>query len=232
MNERNISRRLALGALGATAASTMLPHARRSWAAESVNIGTLCPLTGAGSSFGGLMEAAVRRQIEWINEFGGVGGFRLNGVFENSETDPNVAVVAAKKLATVDKVSAILGEFASSETLAVSPICIENKILQFTSAGDDKIVEQDHNGYVFRTTPSAVLWGKTFAEAAWESGAKRAAIATAQVSYAPAYSLNFRNAFQEFGGEVVGTQVTYNTSAMSYRGEVQQILASEPEIVL
>jgi ABC-type branched-subunit amino acid transport system substrate-binding protein len=227
----NTSRRRVLGILGVAIGASVLGSKRRAWAAETANIGTLCPLTGAGSSLGGTMEEAVRRQIERINKEGGVGGFTFAGFHENSETDPNAAVVAAKKLIEVNNVSAILGEWASGETLAVGPLCIANKVVQFTSGGDDKIVDQPHNGYIFRTEPGGVLWGKAFAEAAWDLGFRRAAPSAVQASFAIAYSANFQKYFKEKGGQIVSEPVVYAASATSYRAELDKLLANDPDVV-
>lgn len=225
----NVSRRKVLAGIGA--ASTLPLWSGRAWSAETVKLGTLCPLTGAGGSFGPTMELAVRNQIDRINALGGVGGFQLQGVFENSETDPNAAVIAAKKLISVDGVSAILGEWASGESLAVSPLCIAGKVVQFTSTGDDKITDQAHDGFIFRTEAGGVLWGKVFAEAAMLAGAKRAATAAVQASYAIAYTSNFQTFYKEAGGEIVGEPVIYAASATSYRGELDKIFSGQPELV-
>jgi branched-chain amino acid transport system substrate-binding protein len=205
---------------------------RTAHAASVVNIGTLCPVTGSGASVGSVMEQAVRRQLEKINSAGPVGGFELRGYFENSETDPNAAVIAAKKLITVDGVAAVLGEWASGETLAVSPICIANKIVQFTSCGDDKVTDQAHGGYIFRTEAGGVLWGRTFSEAAWGAGARKVAVCAVQASFAKAYTAHFKESFEEHGGRILGEPVFYAAGATTYRGEIERILANDPELIL
>lgn len=198
-----------------------------------LRIGTLSPLSGGGGAYGPAMEFAVRRQIESINAMGGVAGAKLAGFHENSETDPNAAVIAAKKLISVNQVHAIMGMWASSETLAVTPLGIPEKVAMFTSAGDDAITDQAHDGYIFRTEPGGVLWGKVYADVALKTaGAKTAAVACVQASYAMAYAKNFAEKFTEQGGTVQGEPVIYAASATSYRGELDKILADEPELVL
>jgi branched-chain amino acid transport system substrate-binding protein len=229
MNTQSMTRRQAMGVIGAGAALATLPS--RSFAAGMVSIGTLCPVTGSGASYGGLMEHAARRQIDQMNKLGVANGMQVKGVYENSETDPNAAVVAAKKLASVDKVSAIIGEWSSGETLAVSPICIANKIVQMTCAGDDKITEQDHQGYIFRTEPGGVLWGKGYAEAAWTAGARRVAIVSVQASYAVAYTGNFKKFYEGMGGTVIGEPVFYAGNATTYQGELEKVLSGNPDLV-
>lgn len=231
MTKLNLTRRKALGVIGAAAGMPFIVKGRRALAQDEVPLGTLCPLTGSGSTIGGPMERAVRRQMEAINAAGGAGGHMLRGYHENSESDPNAAVIGAKKLITVDGVSAILGDFASSTTLAVSPLCIANNVVQFTSAGEDSITEQDHKGLIFRTEPGGMLWGRTFAEVAWQAGIRRAAASAVQAPFALAYTQNFVQYFEEMGGEIVSEPVIYAAQATSYRGELQQLLENDPELI-
>jgi branched-chain amino acid transport system substrate-binding protein len=140
-------------------------------------------------------------------------------------------VIGAKKLITVDSVSAILGDFASSTTLAVSPLCIANNVVQFTSAGEDRITEQDHHGLIFRTEPGGSLWGRTFAQVAWDAGVRRAAASAVQAPFALTYTQSFVKSFEEIGGTIVSEPVIYAAQASSYRGELQKLLANDPELI-
>jgi branched-chain amino acid transport system substrate-binding protein len=231
MRKIDLTRRKALGMIGAAAGLPLITTIAPARADAGVPIGTLCSLTGAGSTVGGPMERAVRRQIELVNAAGGAGGRSLSGFYENSESDPNAAVLGAKKLITVDGVSAILGDFMTSTTLAVSPLCIANKVVQFTSAGDDKITDQDHGGLIFRTEAGSSLWGRTFAEAAWNAGVRRAVASAVQAPFALAYTQSFVRYFKELGGTIVADPVIYAAQATSYRGELQQLLSKDPELV-
>jgi branched-chain amino acid transport system substrate-binding protein len=77
--------------------------------------------------------------VEEVNKAGGVLGRRIVLVSEDDQTNPEAAVRAARKLIDVDKVSAIMGTWASSVTTAVAPLCWESKTFLCTVSGADSI---------------------------------------------------------------------------------------------
>ncbi|WP_163351444.1 ABC transporter substrate-binding protein, partial [Klebsiella aerogenes] len=87
------------------------------------------------------------------------------------QTSPEAGVRAARKLIDVDKVSAILGTWASSVTTAVAPLCWESKTFLATVSGADPITALPHQGYLVRTQPNTTLQGRKFGEFALEQGA-------------------------------------------------------------
>src|SRR5258708_610897 len=99
---------------------------------EPIKIATLTPLTGAGGPYGPTMAKAAAAVVEAVNSAGGVLGRKVVLVSEDDQTSPEPAVRAARKLIDVDKVSAIMGTWASSVTTAVAPLCWESKTPLFT----------------------------------------------------------------------------------------------------
>src|SRR5437870_1231493 len=90
-----------------------------------INIGTLCPLTGAGGSYGPDMQRAVVAVVERINKAGGIHGRPVQLFHEDDQTSAEAGVRAARKLIDVNKVVAIVSTWASAVTLAVRPLCVE-----------------------------------------------------------------------------------------------------------
>ncbi|MGE0802180.1 MAG: ABC transporter substrate-binding protein [Lautropia sp.] len=197
---------------------------------DELAVGTLCPLSGPSASYGASMQQAITAVVERINQRGGVAGKRIRLFHENSETDPNVAVIGARKLIGVNRVAAILGMFASAETLAVSPICIESGVLLFTSAAARQISDQNHRGLIFQTEGSTVLWGPAYGDLGAKYG-KTAAIATIQAPFAIDYSNDFKTTFEKAGGKIVEGPIVYAPNLNSYRGEVARIVKARPEVV-
>ena len=95
--------------------------------------------------------------VEEVNAAGGVLGRRIELVSEDDQTNPEAAVRAARKLIDVDKVSAIMGTWASSVTTAVAPLCWESKTFLSTVSGADTITQLPHQGYLIRTQPNTKL---------------------------------------------------------------------------
>ena len=67
------------------------------------------------------MVKAVKAVIDEVNAAGGVLGRKVELISEDDQTNPEAGVRAARKRIDVDKVSAILGTWASSVTTAVAP---------------------------------------------------------------------------------------------------------------
>src|SRR5438552_6725605 len=82
---------------------------------EPIPIGTLCPLTGAGGSYGPDMQRSVVAVVERINKAGGIHGRPIQLFHEDDQTNAEAGVRAARKLIDVNKVVAIRSEEHTSE---------------------------------------------------------------------------------------------------------------------
>ena len=172
MIDLTLNRRRLLGGAAALAGASALPL--RAFAqGAAIKIGTLTPLTGAGGPYGPVMVKAVKAVVDQVNAAGGVLGRKVELVSEDDQTSPEAGVRAARKLIDVDKVSAILGTWASSVTTAVAPLCWESKTFLATVSGADSITQLPHQGYLIRTQPNTTLQGRKFGEFTVAQGAKR-----------------------------------------------------------
>lgn len=227
----SVSRRslLAIGA-GAVAA-TALPGLGKALAQDSdIKVGALMPLSGAGGSFGQEMLASAKVALEEINAAGGPLGRKIALVEENDETNPEAAVRGARKLVDVDKVSAIIGTWASSVTLAVAPIVQEKKLIQLSTSGASRITEIQKKGHIFRTEPDDLLFGKAYAEYAAGQGWKKAAVLGLNVPFTQMTVEAFKQRFEERGGQVASL-TTYNEDQTTFRTEVTRAFADEPDFI-
>jgi branched-chain amino acid transport system substrate-binding protein len=84
--------------------------------------------------------------IEEINKAGGVKGKQLEVLSLDDQGKPDEAAMVTTKLITQDKVVAILGEVASSVSLAMAPIAQQYKIPMITpsSTNPDVTKKGDH----------------------------------------------------------------------------------------
>ena len=170
MTKLRIGRRTALAAGLATLAGPAVVRAQ----ADPIKLATLTPLTGAGGPYGPVMAKAAASVVEEVNKAGGVLGRRIVLVSEDDQTNPEAAVRAARKLIDVDKVSAIMGTWASSVTTAVAPLCWESKTFLCTVSGADSITLLPHQGFLIRTQPNSRLQVTRVGEFILSMGAKKA----------------------------------------------------------
>ena len=80
---------------GVAAALQCLPSIGFSQQGDVFRIGSLTPITGAGSPYGPGMQQAIRLAVDEVNAAGGAGGRKLELFTEDDQTKPDAAVLAA-----------------------------------------------------------------------------------------------------------------------------------------
>jgi len=221
---------LSLAAGVALAVSITGPAIGPASAAEDnpIRIGALMPLSGAGGPFGQNMLAAAKAALADINAAGGPLGRQIELIEENSETNPEQAVRAARKLVDVDDVIAIFGTWASGVTLAVAPVAQENQVVEMSTSGSSRITEIQKDGFVYRTEPDDLLFGKAYAEFGIRQGWKTASVLGLNVPFTETTVAAFRERFESQGGKVLA-YITYNEEQTTFRSEVIQALSDNPD---
>jgi branched-chain amino acid transport system substrate-binding protein len=223
---------LKTGAAGAAALIANRPVPSRAQSKEPIPIGTLCPLTGAGGAYGPDMQKAIVSVAERINKGGGIHGRPIQLFHEDSQTNPEAAVRAARKLIDVNKVVALMSTFASAVTLAVKPLAVESKVFYISVSGADAVTEGNHGGYIARTQPNTKLQGQVYAK--WVVSRKewkRVALMTLQTPFAVPFGDNF-TATVKSAGLTVTDSLIYEDKKASYRSEITRVLATNPELIM
>ncbi len=226
MTNIRIGRRAALAGGVAALASPAVVRAQ----ADPIKLATLTPLTGAGGPYGPVMAKAAASVVEEVNKAGGVLGRRIVLVSEDDQTNPEAAVRAARKLIDVDKVSAIMGTWASSVTTAVAPLCWESKTFLCTVSGADSITQLPHQGFLIRTQPNSKLQVTRVGEFILSLGAKKAFTMIPQTPFTQS-TFDVLNQVLPKGG-CTHQSMIYDDKKTTYRTEVDQALRTSPDVIL
>ena len=229
LDRNSINRRSVIKGIGAAATLTLAAPAILRAQEAPLRLGTLTPLTGAGGPYGPTMVDAVRKVVDNING-SGILKREIILVSEDSQTNPEAAVRAARKLIDVDQVSAIIGTWASAVTTAVAPMCWESKTMLFTVSGADSITQLPHDGYIIRTQPNTTLQGLKFGAFAIELGGKRVFFLTPQTPFADSQFVTITSSVEEAGG--VTERLIYDDKKPSLRSEVDQALRFNPDVII
>uniref|UniRef100_A0A9E8A6N8 ABC transporter substrate-binding protein n=1 Tax=Bosea sp. NBC_00436 TaxID=2969620 RepID=A0A9E8A6N8_9HYPH len=229
MTEFTTDRRTLLAGAAALAGLSALPGRVLAQGAP-IKIGTLTPLTGAGGPYGPVMVKAVKTVVDEVNAAGGVLGRKVELISEDDQTSPEAGVRAARKLIDVDKVSAILGTWASSVTTAVAPLCWESKTFLATVSGADSITQLPHQGYLIRTQPNTTLQGRKFGEFCVAEKAKRVFFLSPQTPFAKSQFDNITEAVKKAGGET--GSLIYDDKKPAYRSEIDEVLRFKPDAII
>ena len=226
-----ITRRDVLAAGAALAAATALPSVVFAQAAGTFRVGSLCPVTGAGSPYGSGMQKAIEIAIAEVNAQGGAGGRKLELYAEDGQTKPDAAVLAPKKLIEVNKVQALLGTWASGVTLAVMPLTDAAGIIEMNCSGAPAISTLDTKDLVWRFQATNDRFGQAFAVIAEKRGFKRPATMAFNNASGIGNTEGFKKAWEKKGGKLVAS-VVYEPNRPSYRTELQQVLAQKPDVIV
>lgn len=122
-------RQLALGSLATAIAA---PFIRPSYAAGgTVRIGLIQSMSGSLSAYAQEGQPALEYLVKKINDGGGIkslGGAKLEFVLADDASQPARTAAEARRLATEEKVSMIVGTILSAQMLALSPVLDELEI--------------------------------------------------------------------------------------------------------
>ena len=227
----SINRRTILKAGAGLAATAALPRFAFAQSGATFRIGTLCPITGAGSPYGSGMQKAIEIAVAEVNALGGAGGRKIELFNEDGQTKPDAAVLAAKKLIEVNKVQAIFGTWSSGVTLAVMPLTDAAGIIEMNTSGAPAISTQDTKDLVWRFQATNDRFGAAFAVIAEKRGWKKPATMAFNNASGIGNAEGFKKAWEKKGGKVVAS-VVYEPNRPSYRTELQQILAAKPDVIV
>uniref|UniRef100_UPI003BA8C58A ABC transporter substrate-binding protein n=1 Tax=Stappia sp. TaxID=1870903 RepID=UPI003BA8C58A len=137
----SLSRRQVLAA-GAATALAMPFYARRGFAADTVNVGVIQPLSGANAQFGINSRNGIQLVADEINAAGGIksmGGAKINLIVSDATSNPTQAATVAQRMMSQDGVCAVLGAFASSLTLAISEVTERRGVPLLTMSFSDQV---------------------------------------------------------------------------------------------
>jgi len=198
---------------------------------DTIKIGEVGSMTGAQATFGTSTHNGIMLAIDQVNAAGGVKGKKLKVISLDDQGKPEEAATAVTKLITQDKVTALLGEVASSISLAMAPIAQSNKIPMVTpSSTNPKVTEQ--GDYVFRVCFIDPFQGTVMAKFAKETlkAKKVAVLRDVKSDYSVGLADFFISTFKGMGGEVVVDQ-SYSSGDMDFKSQLTSIKSKAPEAI-
>ena len=146
-----------LAALALTAIVTVPAMAQD----KKIKIGVVYDLTGPFAGGGSdLHYLGAKIIIDYINEHGGVEGYKIDAVYADAQSKPDVAINEATRLIEQEKVDMLLGFYASAECVpAAARIEQFKKFMWITTCIAAPVLENRHLKYVFRPQPYGTQWG-------------------------------------------------------------------------
>src|SRR6202140_1906146 len=170
---------------------------------KTVKIGALLPMSGPGSYFGAQDKQGIELALEEINK-AGVGGYKLEGKYEDSSCSPLPPTQAAKRLLEQYKPDVVIGEECSDATLAIMPLMEQAKV-PFLNAGSSSIrITEPGNPWTFRIMPNEVMQGVDIATNAYgRLNARTAVLLYENTNAGIGNAKVFNDTFTKLGGKVL-----------------------------
>jgi branched-chain amino acid transport system substrate-binding protein len=202
---------------------------------DTILIGHVASMTGEQATFGESTDNAIKLAISEANAAGGVKGKKLAVKTYDDQGKPEEAAIAATRLIAQDKVVVILGEVASSRSLAIAPIADANQIPQISPTSTNPRVTKDGDKtrpYVFRVCFIDPFQGTVMAKFARENLkiSKVAILRDVGNDYSVGLAEFFAKKFQEMGGQIVSDQ-SFKAGDQDFKAQLTAIKGKKPEMI-
>jgi branched-chain amino acid transport system substrate-binding protein len=196
-----------------------------------IKVGVYADLTGQTSSFGQSTKNGIQMAADEINKAGGINGRQIQLLIEDDQGLPAQAATVVTKLINQDKVQAVLGEVASSNSLAAAPKAQEAKIPMITPSSTNPKVTQVGD-YIFRVCFIDPFQGEVMAKFAFNTlKAKTAAVLTdVNSDYSRGLDQFFTDNFTKMGGKIVEKQ-SYTQTDQDFSGQLTAIRSANPDVI-
>jgi branched-chain amino acid transport system substrate-binding protein len=197
----------------------------------TIKVGVYGDLTGQTSSFGQSTRNGAQMAAEEINAAGGINGRQIQLVIEDDQGEPGKAATVVAKLINQDQVRALIGEVASSNSIAAAPNAQEAKVPMISPSSTNPKVTQIGD-YIFRVCFIDPFQGEVMAKFAANSlKAKKAAILfDSNSDYSKGLVQFFKQAFTGLGGEIV-TEKAYAQRDRDFTGQLTAIRDLNPDVI-
>jgi branched-chain amino acid transport system substrate-binding protein len=198
---------------------------------DEIVLGEFGSLTGTTATFGRSTQRGIDMAIELVNKSGGIEGKMIKVSVEDDQSKPEEAATAVKKLVSQDKVLLVLGEVASSRSLAGAPICQSSGVPMITPASTNPKVTQIGD-FIFRTCFIDPFQGTVVAKFSYITlKAKKAAILKdIKNDYSVGLAEFFTKTFRELGGEVIADE-SYAEGDIEFRAQLTGLKGKNPDVI-
>lgn len=199
---------------------------------DEIRVGEFGSMTGTEATFGISTHRGIEMVINETNASGGINGKKLKLISYDEAGKPEEVVSVVTKLVSQDKVHVLLGEVASSRSLAAAPLAQRSGVPMISpSSTNPKVTEV--GDYIFRVCFTDPFQGTVVAKfAADELKAKTAALLIDKKSdYSVGLADFFKQAFVSKGGKIVDEQ-SYQGGDIDFKGQLTNIRGKNPDVIM
>ena len=211
--------------------ASLLSACQNSGGGDKVRIGVFMSTTGTTANFGISSVNGIKLATDEINAAGGINGKQVELLVQDDRSDASEAATIVTKFVTQDQVHAVIGEVASSRSIAAAPIAQNAKIPMLTPSSTNPEVTKKGD-FIFRSCFIDPYQGAAIAQfAAKTLGAKNAAIMVDRKNdYSTGLEKVINETFQKFGGKIVAT-TSYQEGDQDFNAQLTSLKGANPEVI-
>jgi branched-chain amino acid transport system substrate-binding protein len=200
-------------------------------AADEIVIGEYGSLTGSTATFGISTKNGIDMAVDEINAAGGVLGKKVRVIVEDDQGKPEEARVVVQKLITRDKVVAVLGEVASSNSLAAAPEAQRSMIPMISPSSTNPEVTKVGD-YIFRVCFIDPFQGYVMAKFAAQTLklTKVGVLRDTKNAYSVGLADVFVENFKKMGGTIVSDQ-SYREGDTDFNAQLTAMKPKGPQAI-
>ena len=198
---------------------------------DKVRIGVFMSLTGDTANFGISSTNGIKMAADAVNAAGGINGKQIELLVQDDRSDASEAATIVTKFVTQDQVHAILGEVASSRSIAAAPIAQNAKIPMLTPSSTNPEVTKKGD-FIFRSCFIDPVQGAAIAQfGAKTLNAKRGALMVDRKNdYSTGLEKVISEVFTRLGGQIVVTQ-SYQAGDQDFNAQITSIKGANPDVI-
>ena len=198
---------------------------------DEVVVGEYGSMTGSQASFGIMSDNGVKLAVDECNAAGGVKGHPVKLVLYDDQGKTQETVTAVTRLIQEDHVKAVLGEVASSLSIAAGQVCQKAGVPMVSPSSTNPKVTAI-GPMIFRVCFIDPFQGYVGAKFAYDNlkFTKAAVLFDRSQAYSTGLNQNFEKAFQHLGGTLVSDQA-YSSGDPDFNAQLTSIRGTNPDFI-
>jgi branched-chain amino acid transport system substrate-binding protein len=202
---------------------------------DTILLGHVGSMTGNEATFGQSTDNGIRLALDEQNAKGGVKGKKLALKTLDNQGKPEESSIAATRLITEDRVTVLLGEVASTRSIAMASIADTRKVPMISPSSTNPKVTKDGTRtrpYVFRVCFIDPFQGTVMAKFARDTLkiSRVAVLRDVGNDYSVGLANFFSAKFKELGGEIVADE-SFKNDDTDFKSALTAIRGRNPEAI-
>ncbi|WP_084509884.1 ABC transporter substrate-binding protein [Haloplanus natans] len=202
---------------------------------EPISLGSIFPITGTNSAYGGGHQRAFNLAVEEINGSGGVlGGRQINPINRDTEGSPSRAAQKFRTMINQEGIVGLVGPYSSGIGTTLAPIARDNRVMEVSNGNTSPALAtagvNESNGvkYYGRTSPNDVQQALVMARVLNQSiQAETVSFLYVDNPYGQGLA---EAASQNFDGETLN-MVAYSQATSDYTSTLNSVFQGDPDAI-